>query len=54
MAIVVRPGHQDVQRVTNQQLGLGVDARRRFVEDENPRVERQRPRKREKLLLPDR
>ncbi len=54
MAIVVRPGHQDVQRVANQQLGLGVDARGRLVEDENPRVERQRPREREELLLPDR
>src|SRR4029079_18752972 len=27
-------GHQRVQGVANQELGLGIDARRRFVEDE--------------------
>ena len=28
--------HQDVQRVPDQHLGLGVDARRRLVEDQDP------------------
>jgi hypothetical protein len=44
--------HQHVQRVANQHLGLGVDAGGGLVEDEDLRVEGQRPRKREQLLLP--
>ena len=47
-------GHQHVQRVANQQLGFGVDARRRLVEDQDARIERQRARERQQLLLPDR
>ena len=47
-------GHQHVQRVADQELGLGVDARRRLVEDQDARIERQRARERQQLLLPDR
>ena len=54
MAIVVRPRHQHAQRVADQQLGLGVDARRRLVEDQDARIERQRARERQQLLLADR
>ena len=54
MAMVVRPRHQHVQRVADQELGLGVDARRRLVEDQDARVERQRARERQQLLLADR
>ena len=54
IAIVVRPGHQHVQRVADDQLGLGVDARGRLVEDQHARIERQRPRERQQLLLPHR
>jgi len=43
--------HHHPKRISNQQLGLGVDARRRFVEDEHARIERQRPCKRQQLLL---
>ena len=53
MAIVVRPASAP-QRVADQELGLGVDARRRLVEDEDARVERQRAGKRQQLLLADR
>ena len=45
--------HQHAERITNEQLGLGIDAGRRFVEDEDARVERQRTRKRQQLLLAD-
>ena len=54
MAIVVRPGHQHVQRVADQQLGLGVDARRRLVEHEDARIEGERAGERQQLLLADR
>ena len=54
IAIVVRPAISDAQRVADQQLGLGVDARRRFVEDQDARIERQRARERQQLLLADR
>ena len=54
IAIVVRPGHQHAQRVADEQLGLRVDARRRLVEDQHARVERERARERQQLLLPDR
>ena len=33
IAIVVRPAISDAQRVADEQLGLGVDARRRLVEN---------------------
>ena len=46
--------HQHLQRVADQQLGLGVDARRRLVEDQHARVERQRAGERQQLLLADR
>src|SRR4029450_9929488 len=45
------PGHESVQGIPNQQLCLGVDARRRFVEDEHPRVAGQGASEREELLL---
>ena len=54
IAIVVRPRISTLQRVADQELGLGVDARRRLVEDEHAGIERQRARERQQLLLPDR
>ena len=47
-------GHQHVQRVADQQLGFRVDARRRLVENQHARIERQRARERQQLLLADR
>ncbi|MNC87625.1 hypothetical protein D3C83_33610 [compost metagenome] len=46
--------HHDLQSIADQQFGLGVDARRRLVENEDARVERERPRERQQLLLADR
>ena len=46
--------HQDVQRVADEELGFGVDARRRFVEDQHARIEGQRAGERQQLLLADR
>ena len=46
--------HQDVQGVADQDLGLGVDARRRLVEDEDPRIEGEGAGERQQLLLADR
>ena len=54
IAIVVRLGHQHVQRVADDQLGFGVDARRGLVENQDARIEGQRARERQQLLLPDR
>ena len=44
-------GHQPVQRVLNQELGFGVDARRRLIEHQNGWRERERSGEREQLLL---
>ena len=52
-AIVRAAGHQDPERVADEQLGLRIDARGRLVQDEDARVEGQRPREREQLLLAD-
>jgi hypothetical protein len=54
IAIVVRTAHQHVQRVANEQLGVGVDARRRLVQDQHRGIRTERPRKRQQLLLPHR
>ena len=54
IAIVVRPFISTLQGVADEQLGLGVDARRRLVEDQHARIERERARERQQLLLPDR
>ena len=54
IAIVVRPAISTLQRVADEELGLGVDARRRLVEDQDARIERQRARERQQLLLADR
>ena len=43
--------HQHAQCVADHDLRLGVDARCRFVEDEHARVEGERSRKRQQLLL---
>ena len=48
------PGHQDVERLANQQFRFRVDARRRLVQDQDSRIERQRAGKRQQLLLSDR
>ena len=54
MAIVVRPAISTLQRVADEHLGLRVHARRRLVQHQDPRVEGQRPRERQQLLLADR
>ena len=54
MAMVVRPAISTLSASRISDLGLGVDAGGGLVEDQDPRVERQRPREREQLLLPDR
>ena len=46
--------HNHLQRLADQQLRLGVDARRCLVENQHRRVERERTGKRQQLLLPDR
>jgi len=46
--------HQREQRIANQELGLGVYAGGRLVEDEEARIEGERPSERQQLLLPDR
>ena len=45
--------HQHAQGVANDQFGLGVDARRRLVQNQDTGVERQRPGKRKQLPLSD-
>ncbi len=47
-------GHQHVQRVPNQQLGFRIDAGSGLIENQHRRVERQRARERQQLLLADR
>src|SRR4051794_18978619 len=39
------PPHHDTHRVTDQQLGFRIDARRRLVEHEHRRIEGERTRK---------
>ena len=46
--------HYALDGLLDKLLGLGVDRARRFVQDQDRRVERQRPCERDKLLLPDR
>src|SRR5262249_16375259 len=46
--------HDSIQRILNQELGLGVDARSRFIHDQDLRLKHQYPRQREKLSLPNR
>ena len=43
---------QTVERFANQNLGLGVHARRRFVKNQEPGIVRQRPREADQLALP--
>ena len=45
--------HYPGDRLLNQLLGFRVDRAGRFVQDQQGRVEGQRPRKRDQLLLPD-
>ena len=51
MAIVVRPWIKVVQGFLNLALRLGIDRRRGFVENQNPRVDQQRPGDRNSLPL---
>src|SRR5678815_5642157 len=44
--------HHDLQGVADEQLSIGVHARRGLVQDEDFRIERQRACEREQLLLP--
>ena len=46
--------HQHLQCVANQQLGIRIHAGRGLVQDEDARIERQRPGERQQLLLSDR
>ena len=46
--------HQDPQRVLDEALGVGVDARRRLVEHEHVGREGERARERQQLALADR
>ena len=51
----VRPAHELRKRVLNQLLGLGVHAARGLVENQQDlRIEGDRPREGQQLLLPDR
>ena len=54
MAIVVRPAISTCSASRISSSVFGVDARRRLVEDEDPRVERERAGERQQLLLADR
>jgi len=47
-------GHELPERVLDEVLGLGVDARGRLVENEDLGLVDQRPREREQLALTDR
>ena len=44
-------GHRAAQADADQRLGRGVDGGGRVVEDQDPRVDRERPRDREPLAL---
>ncbi len=43
---------QAVERLADQDFGLGVHARCRFVENQEPRIVRERPREADQLALP--
>ena len=45
--------HQILQRLLNQPLGRRVDARGRFIQNQDRRILQQRPRNREPLFLAD-
>ena len=47
-------GHQHAQSITDHDLGLGIDARGRLVQDEHARIEGEGAREREQLFLPHR
>ena len=51
MTNVVRPWRSDLQAVLDQRLALAVEARRRFVEDQDARVGEDRARDRDALAL---
>ena len=51
MAKVVRPLHQPLDGLLDRRLGLGVDARRGLVEDQDPRVLEDGARDRDALAL---
>ena len=46
--------HHAIDRLLDQLFGFGVDRAGRLVKNQDLRVKRQRPGKRDKLLLPDR
>ena len=52
MTIDVRPSHHARQGVAYAELGLGVNARSGFVQNQEARIVRQRPRETDQLLLP--
>ena len=47
-------GHQHAQRIADEQLRFRVHARRRFIQDQYGRIERQSSRERQQLFLPHR
>ena len=54
MTNVVRPSRRRAQAVLNHLLALGIEARRRFVENQHARIGENRARDRDALPLPAR